>query len=250
MNSNINVSDTTWYRCAMDRISESSSLVFKRKTNSTPNYIEFKYSNSVNDSYVGMQSGKQIIHMHTTVVFQIMHEIMHSLGYFHEQSRTDRDSYITINWSNIKPSCQPNFYKFNQGSSGMNHGNFDFNSIMLYSSEITNPDMVYDPTVPVMRKLDGSLFYQGTHLSPIDSTGLTAIYGPPFHRLESHFLGVIQDYYTNTEDIYITENADSIIFYADKGCTVRQALQEPRKSRSGERCEGGQGFDCSTTHTY
>lgn len=248
---NSNVTDTTYFRYAMNHISANSSIVFKLKTSSTPNYIEFKASTSGNDSYVGMQSGAQVINITSMSSMKvIVHEIMHSLGFFHEHCRTDRDSYITINWDNIKLTKRYNFNKFNQEYSGVNQGNFDFSSIMLYDSHIYDPNFVYDTTIPAMQKLDGSPFYQGSILSSGDVAGLTAIYGPPFHRLESHFLGVIQDYYTNTEDVYITEHADSIIFYADKSCTVRQALQYPRKIRIDMRNEGGQGFDYNTTHTY
>lgn len=32
----------------------------------------------------------------------VIHEIMHCLGFFHEQNRSDRDDYVRINWNNVR----------------------------------------------------------------------------------------------------------------------------------------------------
>lgn len=33
----------------------------------------------------------------------VIHEMMHGLGFFHEQNRSDRDDYVYINWNNVRP---------------------------------------------------------------------------------------------------------------------------------------------------
>lgn len=53
---------------------------------------------------MGMQNGGQEISLGEGCDRKeiIEHEILHALGFFHEQSRRDRDSHININWENIK----------------------------------------------------------------------------------------------------------------------------------------------------
>ncbi|KAK1903076.1 Low choriolytic enzyme [Dissostichus eleginoides] len=59
----------------------------------------------------------------------ISHEFMHALGFVHEQSRLDRDNYVTIMWPNIWRDRLRNFEKFKTGSLDLP---YDYGSIMHF----------------------------------------------------------------------------------------------------------------------
>lgn len=86
------------------------------------NYFWFPKKNSkvlINYSYFGhpscyssirRQGSKQRISLARGCMENlgsIQYEIMHTLGFFHEQSRTDRDTYAAFNWDNIQGSADP-----------------------------------------------------------------------------------------------------------------------------------------------
>src|SRR5690606_31022933 len=45
-----------------------------------------------------------------------IHEIGHAVGYYHEQTRIDRDDHVTVNWSNISSGHSHNFQKYSSAS--------------------------------------------------------------------------------------------------------------------------------------
>lgn len=59
----------------------------------------------------------------------VEHEIGHSLGMYHEQSRPDRDTYVTINFNNIKSKYS---YNFRKATGSKVHTRYDYDSIMHY----------------------------------------------------------------------------------------------------------------------
>ncbi len=102
-----------------------------------PRTNEGSYVNMINAggcySMIGRQGGVQNLGLAANCGNgAAVHEIGHAVGFYHEQSRNDRDNYLTINWSNIAPSMQYNFQKM--GANGMDYGSYDYYSVMHYFS--------------------------------------------------------------------------------------------------------------------
>lgn len=102
-----------------------------------PDYLYFRPSSGDQCmSYLGKIGGKQDVLIHASCQKgQVLHEILHALGFVHEQSREDRDRFIQIFWDNIEDAYKPQFQKLNAAISQPVDLPFDFSSIMLYPSE-------------------------------------------------------------------------------------------------------------------
>lgn len=76
-------------------------------------YIEFENKPTGCWSSVGRTGGKQVINLQnggcTTRIGTPCHEIMHALGFLHEQNREDRDNFVRVLNQNIKPGEIENF---------------------------------------------------------------------------------------------------------------------------------------------
>ncbi|KAG8192042.1 hypothetical protein JTE90_025308 [Oedothorax gibbosus] len=85
-------------------------------------------------SHVGRRGGKQELTLAPPCdrVTTVMHEFMHALGFWHEQSRTDRDDYVSIRWENIKPGDEHNFLKYNLDVVQFLGEGYDYSSLMHY----------------------------------------------------------------------------------------------------------------------
>ncbi|XP_073715171.1 low choriolytic enzyme [Misgurnus anguillicaudatus] len=155
----------------LDSFTDISCVRFFPRNNER-DYISIE-SRSGCYSYVGRQGYGQVLSLarsgciyHST----IQHELLHALGFNHEQTRSDRDSYIKIVWENILEDKKHNFNKIdtlNQGTS------YDYGSVMQYEryafSKNGNPTMVPIPNSNV--QLGGA-----TQMSQNDINRLNRLY--------------------------------------------------------------------------
>jgi hypothetical protein len=120
---------------AMKLLESNTCVRFVPRTNQR-DYVMF-----INDkgcySMVGRVGGRQPISLDggCQEIFVAAHEMMHALGIFHEQSRPDRDQYISINYNNVDRAMAFNFDKQRHDEVVL-HRKFDFKSIMLYDPYI------------------------------------------------------------------------------------------------------------------
>lgn len=59
---------------------------------------------------MGKQGGKQVLMLSASCgsgqvlsKWEIVHELMHTLGFYHEHQRRDRDEYIEVMLANVQP---------------------------------------------------------------------------------------------------------------------------------------------------
>lgn len=85
-------------------------------------------------SLVGKTGGRQPLSLDSGCiqVGTIVHELMHAVGFFHEQSRQDRDDYIEIVWRNVQNGADDQFEKYNLNVIDHLNEPYDYSSIMHY----------------------------------------------------------------------------------------------------------------------
>jgi len=138
--SSFNANGRAAIAAAMRKYHAETCIKFVPRSNHR-NYIHI-YRGGGCSSMVGRQGGRQMVSLGNGCLHQgvIMHELMHAAGFWHEQSRYDRDSYIRINWGNIIRGMEYNFQKYDWNTISHLGQPYDLSSIMHYGSKAFTRD--------------------------------------------------------------------------------------------------------------
>jgi len=119
---------------AMKNYHEKTCIRFVPRTNEK-GYINIMQGSGCSSS-VGRTGRSQQVSLGNGCVYTgiVMHELMHATGFWHEQSRADRDKHITINWSNIQSGMEFNFLKYDLNKIDHLGAEYDTCSVMHYGS--------------------------------------------------------------------------------------------------------------------
>ncbi|KAG4075963.1 hypothetical protein HA402_003789 [Bradysia odoriphaga] len=124
------------------RLIEAASCVrFVQRTDEA-NYVEVIGEPSGCWSQVGnLRRGRQQLNLQLfepgTGCFRngtAAHEFLHTLGFYHMQSATERDEYVTIGWDNIIPGMEHNFNVFDTNVITNFGVKYDVLSLMHYNA--------------------------------------------------------------------------------------------------------------------
>ena len=159
-------------RRAMQHWSDQTPIRFVERTTET-DFIRFFLGRGC-WSLVGRAGGQQDLSTSPHCSWgNIVHEIGHALGLWHEHSRSDRDQWITINWGRIDDTKRHNFNQHLRDGADVNA--YDYGSIMHYgpTAFTTDPFRVEKTIVPTT---DGVVIGQREALSAGDIAAILAVY--------------------------------------------------------------------------
>lgn len=111
----IKPSERVVIEAAMQHWQTHTCVSFRPRTGMDMYFIRFRSDTQGCWSLVGRQPDRASVGQDVSIglgcanLNVVVHEIGHVLGFYHEQSRSDRDSYINIVWENVQEGYGPQF---------------------------------------------------------------------------------------------------------------------------------------------
>ncbi|XP_064423181.1 high choriolytic enzyme 1-like isoform X2 [Latimeria chalumnae] len=158
-------------REAMEEMQQATCVQFVEQTNEN-DFLAIQSRDGC-WSFIGRRGGQQPLSLskYGCVVKGIVeHELLHAIGFHHEQNRSDRDSYVDILFQNIYPGAYPQFRKQNTNNLGTP---YDYTSIMHYGKYAFSRN--HKPTIVPKPDPDVEIG-QREHMSQMDIYRVNVLY--------------------------------------------------------------------------
>lgn len=164
-------------RKALRHWKRKTCLNFRHKREGDVDYIRFVYEIGC-WSYVGRAGGEQKVSIGPGCEFMgtIIHEIGHAVGFWHEQSRQDRDNYIRIVKENIQKNAEDQFDKMPRRVMDSMGYEYDYFSIMHYGTKFFSKNSKATIKIRKKGRRIGAEIGQRKGLSWIDIAQVHAMY--------------------------------------------------------------------------
>ncbi len=160
--------DTARVTDAVNHWNNNTDLRLVARTNQA-NFVTFTTGSGCSSS-VGMRGGQQYIRLESGCTGgNAIHEIGHTIGLWHEQSREDRDRFVRIHPENIQDGFEHNFDQ--HISDGDDVGPYDYGSIMHYPADAFSKN-----GLDTIETLHGEAIGQRTALSSSDVAAVNLMY--------------------------------------------------------------------------
>lgn len=116
----------------MQQFHDDTCIRFIPRENNEPDYLRIEALRGC-FSYIGRIGGEQTLSLGDGCEYRgtIAHELLHAVGFYHHQNRSDRDEFLDILWDNIAKGKESQFLKMAPHENILLN-DFDYNSIMLY----------------------------------------------------------------------------------------------------------------------
>ncbi|XP_054713357.1 zinc metalloproteinase nas-14-like [Uloborus diversus] len=122
-------------RSAMDEFEKQTCISWVERSEEEA-YVEIQNDMGC-QSEIGYKGQVQTISLEAPLCMskgRIMHELMHTLGFLHEHSRSDRDDYVYVVWDNVQEGYEADFQALPPDLIDDLDVEYDYKSVMHYTS--------------------------------------------------------------------------------------------------------------------